>query len=53
MLYGDSQYDREETVVPKVTSVLSVFYGIYGMRLDKNLKQVCFYTFDFTYICIM
>ena len=25
MLYGDSQYDREETVVPNVTFVLSVF----------------------------
>ena len=25
----------------------------YGMRLDKNLKQVCFYAFDFTYISSM
>ena len=36
MLYGDSQYDREETVVPNVTSVLSVFYGIWYASRQKS-----------------
>ena len=36
VLYGDSQYDREETIVPKVTSILSVFYGIWYASRQKS-----------------
>ena len=33
---GDSQYDREETIMPKVTSILSVFYGIWYASRQKS-----------------